>query len=98
MSSQNPVGNSQTVSTSTSSAKSSAISQQSDSVRIYAESVGVYVAIGTEPIMQIQISTSVLGNQRHFLLDPLFQQKFLVSQLEQRQSLISQKEPIPHLV
>lgn len=49
MSSQNPVGNSQTVSTSTSSAKSNAISQQSDSVRIYAESVGVYVAIGTEP-------------------------------------------------
>ena len=46
MSSQNPVGNSQTVSTSTSSAKSNAISQQSDSVRIYAESVGVLHGVG----------------------------------------------------
>ena len=49
MSALKPVGVNTTFTTSTSSARSSAISQQSDSIRVVAESAGVYVAIGTLP-------------------------------------------------
>ena len=44
-----PVGINSTVSTSTSSAQTSAISQQCENIRVVAESVGCYVAIGTNP-------------------------------------------------
>jgi len=56
-----PVGINSTVSTSTSSARTSAISQQTENVRVVAESVGCYVAIGTEPTAtneNIYVSTS----------------------------------------
>lgn len=44
-----PVGINSTVSTSTSSAQTSAISQQCENIRVVAETVGCYVAIGTNP-------------------------------------------------
>jgi hypothetical protein len=44
-----PVGINSTVSTSTSSARTSAISQQTENIRVVAETVGCYVAIGTNP-------------------------------------------------
>ena len=44
-----PVGINSTVSTSTSSAQTSAIQQQTENIRVVAESVGCYVAIGTNP-------------------------------------------------
>tara|TARA_B100000900_G_scaffold35393_1_gene26603 strand:- start:891 stop:1439 length:549 start_codon:yes stop_codon:yes gene_type:complete len=44
-----PVGSNQVISSSGTSAQSSAISQQSDSLRIVAETKGVHVAIGTNP-------------------------------------------------
>lgn len=56
-----PVGINSTLSTSTSSARTSAISQQTENVRVVAESVGCYVAIGTEPTAtneNIYVSTS----------------------------------------
>ena len=56
-----PVGINSTVSTSTSSARTSAISQQTENIRVVAESVGCYVAIGTEPTAtneNIYVSTS----------------------------------------
>ena len=49
MSATRPVGINSTVSTSTSSAQTSAISQQSDTLRVVAESVGVYVNYGSNP-------------------------------------------------
>ena len=49
MSALKPVGNNLTIATGTASSVTAAISQQTDSVRIVAETVGVYVAIGTEP-------------------------------------------------
>ena len=56
-----PVGINSTVSTSTASARTSAISQQTENIRVVAESVGCYVAIGTEPTAtneNIYVSTS----------------------------------------
>ena len=44
-----PVGINSTISTSTSSARTSAISQQTENIRVVAETVGCYVAIGTNP-------------------------------------------------
>ena len=44
-----PVGINTVISTSGTSSRSSSISQQSDAIRIVAEGVGVYVAIGTNP-------------------------------------------------
>ena len=44
-----PVGINSTVSTSTTSAQTSAISQQVENIRVLAETVGCYVAIGTNP-------------------------------------------------
>jgi len=44
-----PVGINSTVSTSTSSSQTSAISQQCENIRVVAETVGCYVAIGTNP-------------------------------------------------
>ena len=44
-----PAGINSTVSTSTSSARTSAISQQTENIRVVAETVGCYVAIGTNP-------------------------------------------------
>ena len=44
-----PVGINSTVITSTSSARTSAISQQTENIRVVAETVGCYVAIGTNP-------------------------------------------------
>ena len=44
-----PVGINSTISTSTSSARTSAISQQTENIRVVAEGVGCYVAIGTNP-------------------------------------------------
>ena len=49
MSALKPVGSNQVISSSGTSAQSSAISQQSDSLRIVSEGVGVHVAIGTNP-------------------------------------------------
>ena len=49
MSALKPVGINTTISTSTTSAQSSVVSQQSDTIRVVAETVGVYVAIGTNP-------------------------------------------------
>jgi hypothetical protein len=49
MSALKPVGVNTTFTTSTTSARSVAISQQSDSIRVVAESAGVFVAIGTLP-------------------------------------------------
>mgnify|MGYP001176405353 CR=1 FL=1 len=45
-----PVGINTVIATSTSSAQSSAISQQVENIRVVAESVGCYVAIGTNPV------------------------------------------------
>jgi len=45
-----PVGINTVVSTGTSSTQTSAIAQQSDAIRVVAETVGVYVAIGTNPV------------------------------------------------
>jgi len=44
-----PVGENQVIATSGTSAQSSAISQQSDALRVVAEGAGVHVAIGTNP-------------------------------------------------
>ena len=49
MSALKPVGVNTTFATSTTSARSVAISQQSDTIRVVAESAGAYVAIGTLP-------------------------------------------------
>ena len=50
MSALKPVGINTTISTGTAFfAQSSAVSQQSDTIRVVAETVGVYVAIGTNP-------------------------------------------------
>ena len=45
-----PVGINTVIATSTSSAQSSAISQQVENIRVVAETVGCYVAIGTNPV------------------------------------------------
>ena len=49
MSALKPVGVNTTFTTSTSSALSGAIPQQTDTIRVVAETAGVYVAIGTNP-------------------------------------------------
>jgi len=49
MSATRPVGINSTVSTSTSSVQTSAIQQQSDTLRVVAESAGVYVTYGANP-------------------------------------------------
>ena len=49
MSNTRPVGINSTIATSTTSAQTSAFQQQSDSIRILAESAGVYVAYGSNP-------------------------------------------------
>ena len=49
MSALKPVGINSTLSTTTASSSTSAFSQQTDSLRVVAETAGVYVAIGTNP-------------------------------------------------
>lgn len=49
MSALKPVGINSTLSTTTSSSSTAAFSQQTDSLRVVAETAGVYVAIGTNP-------------------------------------------------
>jgi len=49
-----PVGVNTTFSTSTASAQSTNIAQQSDSIRIVAETAGVHVAIGTNPTATVE--------------------------------------------
>ena len=49
-----PVGVNTTFSTSTASAQSANIAQQSDSIRIVAETAGVHVAIGTNPTATVE--------------------------------------------
>lgn len=70
------VGTNQTVTTGTSPAETSAISQQTDTLRIVAESVGVHVAIGTNPsaaVTDVYVGTS--GGDEKISLGPVASQR-----------------------
>tara|TARA_B100000530_G_C15799399_1_gene424903 strand:- start:208 stop:765 length:558 start_codon:yes stop_codon:yes gene_type:complete len=70
------VGSNQTITTGTSPASSTAISQQTDTLRVVAESAGVHVAIGANPTAttsDIYIGTS--GGDEKISLGPVASQR-----------------------
>lgn len=68
-----PVGVGTQFATSTSSAKSSAISVQSDTIRMTAKSAGVHVAIGTEPTADVTNLYIPAGSSETLALTPASQ-------------------------
>tara|TARA_R100000231_G_scaffold52943_1_gene44649 strand:- start:597 stop:1154 length:558 start_codon:yes stop_codon:yes gene_type:complete len=70
------VGSNQTITTGTSPASTTAISQQTDTLRVVAESVGCHVAIGTNPTAattDIYVGTS--GGDEKISLGPVASQR-----------------------
>jgi hypothetical protein len=96
MSASRPVGINTTLTTGTGSTQSSAIQQQCDSLRIVAESAGVYVTYGGNPTATNEHFYVPTFDTAEISLGPVSAQK--VSQLVLQLLLISHRELEAHLM